>query len=527
MKQWFSSRQSITFKMTVTVCIFLFVFQTVLAILTYFYFRQEIKRTISDQQFTMINLVARNIDQKLTSSLSVIIGVSRLATQEIMRDPEAAQRFLDSRPGTLALFDNGLFLFDLKGRIVAESPFLPNRRGRDISFREYFRQTVATGKPHISAPYVSTHTPGAPAVMFTAPVLDKQGRMIGILGGSLNLLHDNFLGELSRTRIADSGYLFLITRDRNVIMHPDKTRILMSTEQGANPLLEKAINGFEGTGENTNSKGVKHLTTFKHLQSVDWIVGANYPTDEAFRPLKRIQQYFLILAIIGAALSYFIVKFMMERFTAALVRFADHVRNISAKQGEQRLFDHKLNDEVGTLAATFNTMVIAEDQKNEELFYNSTHDSLTGLYNRAYFDSQLERLSRGRQAPISVVVADIDGLKNCNDKLGHAAGDALIVSAARILLDSFRAEDIVARIGGDEFAVLLPGVNREAVEMVLERIDKSIATTPLVSGSCKLAVSLGHTTCDNPECLKDAFKQADRHMYINKAEHKKASGILS
>lgn len=507
--------------MTLTVCSFLIVFQTALAVLTYFYFRQEIKKTISDQQFTMVSLVSRSIDQKLNSSLEVIVEVAKLVTVETVQDANVAQKFLDSRPGSLSIFDNGLFLFDPDGRIIAESPYRPNRRGRDISFREYFKQTVATAKPHISAPYVSTHTPEAPAIMFTAPVLDARGRLIGIVGGSLNLLHDNFLGELSRTPIAETGYFYLITPDRNLIMHPDRSRILKNPEpKDANPLLEKALNGFEGTRENINSYGNRYLTTFKHLQAVDWIVGANYPVSEAFRPLKSIQLYFLVLAVIGATLTYFIVKLMMERFTAALVRFADHVRNISNKQGDNRLFDHCLDDEVGTLARTFNAMVRAEDQKSRELFHASTHDALTGLYNRAYFDSELQRLSRGRQTPISVVVADIDGLKICNDTWGHAAGDALIAAAAKIFLDSFRTEDIVARIGGDEFAVLLPGMNREHVETVLARINASIAMVQPIQGHCRLAVSLGSTTCENPESLLEAFRQADHQMYINKARHK-------
>lgn len=509
--------------MTMTVCAFLVIFQTVLAILTYFYFRHEIKRIISNQQFTMVSLIAGNIDQKLASSLSVIIEVSRHVSGTTVQDPEAAQHFLDSRPGTLSIFDNGLFLFDPDGRIIAESPYRPNRRGRDISFREFFKRTIATGKPLISAPYISTHTPGAPAIMFTAPVHDQQGKLIAVLGGSLNLLHDNFLGELARTRIAETGYLYLVTRDRNLIMHPDRSRILKNPEPaGANPLLEQALNGFEGTRENTNAAGKRHLTTFKHLQAVDWIVGANYPISEAFRPLRGIQFYFLVLAIVGAVLNFFVAKLVMERFTAALVRFADHVRNISDKRGEERLFHHASDDEVGVLARTFNAMVRDEDQKSAELFRTSTHDSLTGLYNRAYFDSELERLSRGRQVPISVVVADIDGLKICNDTWGHAAGDALITAAARVFMDSFRAEDIVARIGGDEFAILLPGMDREHVEMVLARIRKTIAVTPPALGSCKLSVSLGSTTCNSPECLLDAFRQADRQMYVNKAKHKQS-----
>lgn len=519
-----TTRHSITFRMTVTVCAFLIVFQAVLSALTFFYFKRELKQAITTQQFTLLTVVTQNIDQKLSSSLKIIVDVARFVTPEIVRDSDEAQRFLDSRPGAHSLFDNGLFLFSPEGRIIAESPFLPNRRGRDVSFRGFYKKTISLGQPVISEPYVSTHTPGAPALMFAAPVRDKDGKLIAILGGSLNLLNNNFLGELINTSIAETGYLYIFTHDRTLILHPDKSRIMqLAAPPGVNRLLDQALNGFEGTGENRNSRGLKSLASFKHLQTTDWIVGANYPLAEAYAPIWHVQKYFLAVIIVGALLSVLVVRLMLKRFTGSLVRFVDHVRHLPTKRGAERLFDSNSNDEIAILASTFNMMIQQEDRKSEELVHASTHDGLTGLYNRAYFDSELERLARGRQTPISVVVADIDELKRCNDTLGHHAGDALIRAAARIMLESFRAEDIVARIGGDEFAVLLPGVDAELVQTALDRVISAEAKAVQVDGGYPLSISMGHATSETPEGLQEAFKQADHRMYREKARRKQAS----
>lgn len=517
-----AKRHSITYRMTVTVCLFLMLFQAALATMIFFYFKREFKKSISAQQFTLLTVVTQNIDQKLASSQRVVVDVSRLITPEIVSDDKAAQRFLDLRPGTHSLFDNGLFIFSPDGNIIAESPYRPNRHGRDISFREYFKRTVASGEPVISEPYVSTHTPGAPAVMFTAPVRDKSGKLIAIFGASLNLLQDNFLGELSRTRIAGAGYLYIITRGRTLIMHPDRSRIMQNPGiPGTNKLLDEAYRGFEGSGENVNSRGLQSLASFKRFKTTDWIMGANFPLAEAYSPIYRFRRYLLGAIFIGTLFGFLVVRRMMERFTSTLVRFADHVKNISTRKGEERLFSNESSDEIGILVRTFNTMIQHQDQKNAELEHTSTHDSLSGLYNRAYFDSELERLSRGRTVPISVVVADIDGLKKCNDAIGHAAGDALIKATAQILLGSFRSEDIVARIGGDEFAVLLPGVDTEQVQMALERVRSFEANAELPSHlACPFSISLGHTTSKTPEGLLEAFRQADQRMYIEKALHK-------
>ncbi len=162
-------------------------------------------------------------------------------------------------------------------------------------------------------------------------------------------------------------------------------------------------------------------------------------------------------------------------------------------------------------------------QAEVKLKYLSTHDSLTGLYNRTYFEEEMNRLERGRKFPVSIVMADVDGLKKINDTYGHAAGDELLQRTAELMKSSFRADDVVARIGGDEFAVFLPYTDASSVEFVLNRVKISIESHNTASQKDPLSLSFGVATCEKGERLANVLKEADRFMYQNKLARKQAS----
>ena len=157
----------------------------------------------------------------------------------------------------------------------------------------------------------------------------------------------------------------------------------------------------------------------------------------------------------------------------------------------------------------------------KKLIYISSHDALTGLYNRAYFNEEMERLERSRQFPISVIMVDVDSLKKTNDQKGHAAGDVVLQETANVLNAVFRAEDVVARIGGDEFAILLPNSDDIGAQKAIGRIRAKIAKINESQDKSELSLSLGYSTAETRGKLSAALIDADTNMYADKySKHK-------
>ncbi|MCL4441786.1 MAG: diguanylate cyclase, partial [Firmicutes bacterium] len=160
----------------------------------------------------------------------------------------------------------------------------------------------------------------------------------------------------------------------------------------------------------------------------------------------------------------------------------------------------------------------------ERLKYLSLHDSLTGLHNRAYFEEEMRRLEGGHSYPVSIILCDVDGLKLVNDSLGHRAGDTLLIAAADVNRRSFNSGVKVSRIGGDEFAILLPGANRAGVESYCARMRENVKVYNEANPDLPLSLSIGFATAsDYSVSLGQVFKEADNNMYREKLYHSQSA----
>jgi diguanylate cyclase (GGDEF)-like protein/PAS domain S-box-containing protein len=159
--------------------------------------------------------------------------------------------------------------------------------------------------------------------------------------------------------------------------------------------------------------------------------------------------------------------------------------------------------------------ITAQKHVQEETHFLSIHDALTKLYNRTFFEEELSRLEKSRHFPVSIFMIDVDDLKTVNDTQGHPAGDELLQRTARVLLESFRSEDMVARIGGDEFVAILPRTNAEAAQLALKRINHFLELNNKNKPN-ELKISIGMATSDQQAPLAETVKKADDRMYQDK-----------
>ncbi|MBC2726411.1 diguanylate cyclase [Desulfosporosinus sp.] len=166
------------------------------------------------------------------------------------------------------------------------------------------------------------------------------------------------------------------------------------------------------------------------------------------------------------------------------------------------------------------TDVTEKHRAQEQVVYLSFHDKLTSLYNRAFIDNWLEEFQPEGNFPLSVIMADLNGLKLANDVFGHIQGDKLLIGLGRVLLHSTRKSDVVARWGGDEFLILLPSTDMSACKKVAERILESCKHQEGLP--IELSVSLGMATQQkSTKNISDLFGIAENRMYSEKLQKSK------
>ncbi len=194
------------------------------------------------------------------------------------------------------------------------------------------------------------------------------------------------------------------------------------------------------------------------------------------------------------------------------------LRHLSSSK-ENKYFESRISvtwneNEISSIKGTFQDITDIIITQNK-LIYLSEHDYLTGLYNRMFFERKLAELDNPDYFPISIIMADINGLKTINDSFGHGRGDEILKIAAQSLINSVTKDDVIARLGGDEFVIILPRKDENETEAIIEHLKSSLSheNQPFIA----LNMSYGYATKRFiHEKISTIFKKAEDEMYRHK-----------
>jgi len=336
--------------------------------------RSELSVRIQDEQFTLLSTLAGHLDDKMEERLLALSQSARSIPSDKLGDLAALEKHLQGKTALLTLFDD-LYIFDAAGVLLVDWPVKPGRRTLDMSGRDYIQCVRSTLRGCISQPILGKATK-QPIVVLAAPVLAADGKLQAIVGGVLNLYKPNLIGELSQRKIGENGYLYLVSRERLLISHPDRARIMQPiASKTENPALDRAVHGFEGTQEGVNSYGVQGLFTFKRMQSTGWILASVIPSEEAFQPIGRIRQNMalitLSLILLCIPLLWSISRRLVEPFEKLATAMRQRAAAMQPHQPAEPVTESG-SSEVRSVAAAFNEFLAARNQAEEALAASET-----------------------------------------------------------------------------------------------------------------------------------------------------------
>lgn len=358
---------SLRFRMTLAVTGLILVLMLVTAISTLTFFEREYEQTLTEQQSDVARFLANDVDATLANIQGALIINAQAIPEAALNNPHVAQEFLQSRTGLRRFFKHHIHLYTADGRLIATTEQHHHTATESITDQPYFKQTVQLRKPVISDPTTHGYQKQSACIIFTAPVIRKNGQIVAVLTGGFNLYEQNTLSRYVTISLGKSGILRLVSNDGRVLFHTNKERILQKASPSTKPLIAKALQNGKATGRLTGIDGRKFIASLHRLSVVNWVLVASYPENEIYAPIHKARTWFIVATLAGMGVAVLVVLVMMRLLTRPLAQLASHVSSLPEKQGEERFIHLPVNGEIGKLTGAFNTMVEEIDQNTQAL----------------------------------------------------------------------------------------------------------------------------------------------------------------
>jgi diguanylate cyclase (GGDEF)-like protein len=484
------------------------------------YLRHDVVELTSAQLSTIAGYVAKDVDHDIVDRQELLERVATRLPLGLLNDGKQLQQWLGDRHDINPLFSQGLFVLDTAGVVLADYPATSDRVGLSYADRDYFQQALK-GDATIGRPVVG-RVAKVPVLPMARPLRDASGSVRAVLVGVSSLQSPNFMSALYSTRVGATGSLVLVSpRDKLFVGASGSDIALTPTPQpGSQAQHDAAMTGKRGTGIWVNASGVEELAATASVPSSGWFVVARMPATEVYAPLDRLRVFIQSNTAIAIPVFLLLMVLVLRHLMRPLMNAARHADRMTHGEIPFEPLPVVRDDEVGHLTAAFNRVLSKLIESRAELEHMAHHDALTGLPNRQLLmDRMAQSLARAERhkGSIAVLFLDLDGFKPINDRFGHEAGDDALRQVAQRLAEAVRREDTLARIGGDEFVILLSDIQEnpaDAAALVAVKCLEVFAAEFMVHGqACRLGTSIGIAVGNDPASAEKLLIAADQAMY--------------
>lgn len=409
--------------------------------------------------------------------------------------------------------------------------------------RAWYQAAEKSRKPTFSPIYKHFVMDGL-AVSASWPIYNEKKELEGVLGTHMLISGiGDYLEEIARS---NNGYA--------VIFDKSSGKIVASSWQKENEKSVDAKNGnqvFSGNMDESMLQDIyqKSALTKEHSflysinnesifigvdeyqkEGLDWLIISALPETLLVAEIARNIKATIALAVLAVAVLVIINLFVTRKLLQPMNNLLRVTESFAT--GDLKLRAQVVRrDEIGRIAEVFNKVAdkmsslinnleSLVEARTKQLEYLNYHDALTGLKNRRCFENILQEFDNEEHLPLSVIFADINGLKMTNDVFGHVAGDELIKKVAQILQEACRENDIIGRVGGDEFIVILPNTGSEGIREIVEKIQQRLRQTNVAAIKCSISMGFDTKTMST-QSMEEIMANAENKMYKDKVLNRK------
>ncbi|NYT65911.1 GGDEF domain-containing protein [Alcaligenaceae bacterium] len=404
---------------------------------------------------------------------------------------------------------NSVVVINQDAKVLATSPETLQLKGQTLETLGAV-EAVKSKKPLISQPYVSAV--GNLLIFISHPIFLDSGEYVGAIGGTIYLKQASILNHLlGKHYYNDGSYIYVVDKNQRIIYHPEINRVgkVVTNNLVINTLAEQG----SGKKQITNSQGIEMLAGYATVPTTGWGVVAQRPKSATLAALDSLMAKVVSKILPIALLSLLIIWWCAKLISKPLRQLADSANAMDKPETEQNI--QKVKSWYFESSELKRVMLVGINilhKSINKLKDDVQTDPLTGLCNRRGMELALS-LWKTVKTPFSAVTIDIDFFKRINDTYGHDVGDLVLQQLAQHMRDVSRADDVICRVGGEEFLMLLPKTNSQTAAQVAERLRSQVESS-IFDYAGKITISIGVANWpDSSNEISVVLKAADQMLY--------------